>query len=488
VVVIVACLLALAVVVALDVLTPQRLVAAILLNIPIALSGLAYSRRFTVAVTLGALVANGVAGALNAQNEGAFDSTSLLNRALLAASFVLVGWLTTTLSQTTSRLDAAREQGARARSERDRERVAAVSQQPSLAAALERAAQVLTEALGARGAVLALGGTSAFGAPRGAYPASLPSWSTDSGLPPRLVGDALAQPVLSDAPGEYGLNANRALVGGVAWDGGAPVLVAVLEPDPGALPAFAALLPALRDALARSALAERLALGRAELERRADVIRDLVYAFSHDLRTPITANVFNMRLALEGAFGTLPADYRATLEHGIEANNDLLDLADSLLLLARLESEEPVPGFETFSLEAAARSSAARFHGARFVWQVSGDTTVRARAPDVRRVVQNLLDNAVRHSPPDAEIEVHLAREAQTVRLEVWDRGPGVPSDLEPRLFQRFSTGKAGGGTGLGLYLARRVAQAHGGRVGYHRRVGDSGSVFWLELPAAVSA
>ncbi len=470
---------------ALDVLTPQRLVAAILLNIPIALSGLAYQRRLTLALVAGAIVADVLAGVLNAQSEAGFDNISLLNRTLLAASFALVGAMTVMLSQTSSRLSDSRVQAQRVRRERDRERIAGVSQERTLGAALTRASEVLLEAFSATGVVLSVGGSSVFGAARAALPASLPAWTSGSAIPPRLLGEAPPAVITADAPSEYGLNANRAVIGGLSWGHRAPVLIALLEPDEDASDALEELLPALRDALERVELGERLEFGRNELERRALVIRDLVYAFSHDLRTPITANALNMKLALEGAFGELPLSYRDTLKNGIEANNDLLELADSLLILARLESGEAPAQREVFSLETAARSSAARLPSStRLEWQVSGDSNVLGNAADLRRVIQNLLENAAKFAPADSSIEISLERKDDTVRLEIADSGAGVALQLEPRLFQRFSSGKAGGGTGLGLYLARRILETHGGRIGYHPRVGG-GSVFWIELPAA---
>lgn len=471
---------------ALDVLTPQRLVAAILLNIPIALSGLAYQRRLTLALVAGAIVADVLAGVLNAQSESGFDNISLLNRTLLAASFALVGAMTVMLSQTSSRLDESRVQAQRVRRERDRERIAGVSQEHTLPAALARASEVLLEAFAARGVVLSVGGSSVFGAGRAASPASLPAWIGGSPIPPRLLGEAPKVVITTDAPSEYGLNANRAVIGGLSWGHRAPVLIALLEPADDAPEALEELLPSLRDALERVELGERLEAGRNELERRAGVIRDLVYAFSHDLRTPITANALNMKLALEGAYGELPQGYRDTLKNGIEANTDLLELADSLLVLARLESGEAPAQREVFSLEAAARSSAARLpNTTKLEWQVSGDSSVLGSPADLRRVVQNLLENAAKFAPADSSVSVTLERHADTMRLEVADSGAGVATSLEPRLFQRFSSGKAGGGTGLGLYLARRILETHGGRIGYHPRVAG-GSVFWLELPAAL--
>ena len=481
------CIVMLIGVFALDVLTPQRLVAAILLNIPIALSGLAYDRRLTLGLVIAAILADIVAGILNAQSEAGFDTISLVNRALLAASFALVGAMTVMLSQTSSRLDATREQAQRVRRERDRERIAGVSQERTLGGALTRASEVLLEAFGAAGVVLSVGGSSVFGAARAAFPASLPAWTSGSAIPPRLLGEAPLTVITTDAPSEYGLNANRAVIGGLSWGHRAPVLIALLEPDFEAATMLEELLPALRDALERVELGERLEAGRNELERRAGVIRDLVYAFSHDLRTPITANAVNMKLALEGAFGELPQLYRDTLKNGIEANTDLLELADSLLVLARLESGEAPAQREVFSLEAAAVSSAARLPPAtKLEWRVNGDSSVLGSPADLRRVLQNLLENAAKFAPTDSSILISLERQADTVRLEVADSGAGVATSLEPRLFQRFSSGKAGGGTGLGLYLARRILETHGGRIGYHPRVGG-GSVFWLELPAVLT-
>ena len=484
-VVTVTCVVMLVAIFALDVLTPQRLVAAILLNIPIALSGLAYQRRLTLGLVVSAIVADIIAGVLNARNEAGFDMISLINRALLAASFALVGAMTVMLSQTSSRLEAARVQAQRVRRERDRERVAGVSQERTLLAALTRASEVLLEAFAAPGVVLSVGGSSVFGTARAASPASLPAWMSGSPIPPRLLGEAPKAVITTDAPSEYGLNANRAVIGGLSWGHRAPVLIALLEPLKDAPDALEELLPALRDALERVELGERLEAGRNELERRAGVIRDLVYAFSHDLRTPITANAMNMKLALEGAFGELPQAYRDTLKNGIEANTDLPELADSLLVLARLESGESPTQREIFSLEAAARSSAARLPNTKLTWHVSGDSSVLGNAADLRRVIQNLLENAAKFAPANSSITVSLERKDDVVRLEVADSGAGVATSLEPRLFQRFSSGKAGGGTGLGLHLARRILETNGGRIGYHPRVGG-GSVFWLELPAAI--
>jgi signal transduction histidine kinase len=463
----------------LDFLTPQRLVVAILLNIPIALSGLTLKRRFIVGMVLAALTANAFVGWHNATTEGGLDSNSLL-----AASFLLVGVMTIQLTQFSSRLELAKLEEQRLRRERDRERLMAIGQASSVESAIQQAAQVLCECCEARAAVLCSSNLTTFAAPRASFPSSLTAWAIGATLPQQLHGAPPLEPLQTDNPAQYALSANHATLAGFEWAGHAPMLLALLEPQH--TEHLRDLLPTLRAALERAELTERLAKNRHELERRSEVIRDLVYAFSHDLRTPLVANGVNMRLALEGAFGELPADYCRTLQNGIEANEDLLGLADSLLLVAKFESDispvSPVP----VDLENAARSSAARLPHRQFAWQVAGQPEVLGSPADLRRVVQNLLENAAKYSPENAPIEVLLRADHDTVRLEVADRGQGVPTELEPRLFLRFSSGKVGGGTGLGLYLAKRICQAHGGRIGYHPRVGG-GSVFWLEFPKAVA-
>ncbi len=100
----------------------------------------------------------------------------------------------------------------------------------------------------------------------------------------------------------------------------------------------------------------------------------------------------------------------------------------------------------------------------------------------------NLLDNAVRHTPPDGKVGVGALREDGTVRIEVWDTGPGFPAAFLPRAFEPFARPDDGrarddGGTGLGLAIVRAVAECHGGNVQASNRPGGGASVV-LVLPA----
>ena len=483
-----ACLTMFVTFVTIDVLTPQRMVIAILLNIPIALSGLAFSKRLTTSMVVGALLANALSGYLNANHEGGFDSISLTNRALLSVSFILVGWMTFALSLISSRLGVVQLEESRARREQDRERVlSAINSENQLETALSSLAQSLTLALGARGVVLASLDVEHFGSLRVAYPNELSAWAVGVKLPAKLLGSGLTGVLVSDTANEFGLTANRVLVSSLRWANRKPLSMAVLEPSLDAKDLLENLLPDITTALERVELNERLELNRVELERRSSVIRDLVYAFSHDLRTPLVANGINMRLALEGAFGEISEEYKRTLNNGMQANEDVLKLADTLLLVARYEGGEIRAQEEAVNLEHEARAVAVRLEsfmlerGLKILWKISATGIVRGSASDLRRVIQNLLENAVRHSPANSSLEVQIEQKAGHLRLEIADTGSGVAVDLEPRLFTRFAGGRAGGGSGLGLYLSKRIIESHGGRIGHHPRVGG-GSVFWFEL------
>lgn len=110
-------------------------------------------------------------------------------------------------------------------------------------------------------------------------------------------------------------------------------------------------------------------------------------------------------------------------------------------------------------------------------------TRVIADQSRLERVVFNLVDNALRHSPADSEVLVRVQEKEKAVRVSVKDRGPGVENHLVPRLFGKFSQGASNyGKAGLGLYFCRITVEGWGGNVGYRPRKGG-GSIFEFELP-----
>ena len=224
-------------------------------------------------------------------------------------------------------------------------------------------------------------------------------------------------------------------------------------------------VPPTRDELSRLAVTMNGMLDRLEESQQRQ--QRLVADASHELQTPLAAIRSQVEVALAHPEGT---DW-AALARGVLEDADRTErLVRDLLFLARHDEQGPAPAtaaaldLDDLVLEEAAR---VRARG-----RVEVDTTgvsaapVLGRADDLRRLVANLLDNAVRHAA--SRVTVTLATVAGRVRLEVADDGPGVPPGERERIFERFhrtdaSRTRESGGTGLGLPISRALAEQHGG-------------------------
>jgi two-component system sensor histidine kinase MprB len=218
----------------------------------------------------------------------------------------------------------------------------------------------------------------------------------------------------------------------------------------------------------------------AALEESVGRQRRLVADASHELRTPLTAARTNVDLLREGK---LPEDekHRALDEASIELDS-LTSLVSDLVELARGEERKlRVEDLQLDELvEGVVERAKSRAPHAIFVSSLT-PTKVRADPVLLERAVSNLLDNAVKYSPPGAPIEVSV-REGEVV---VADHGPGVAEEDLPRIFDRFyraAAARSKPGAGLGLAIVREAAEAHGGHASVESSSG--GALFRLTLPA----
>jgi len=237
----------------------------------------------------------------------------------------------------------------------------------------------------------------------------------------------------------------------------------------------------------RAELIERVAREAAEQGRRASA-EELIMVLAHDLRTPLTPlrgylDLWRKAARREGRPREEGYAAQATaaverLEHMIA---DLLDagrLGQGIFALAT----QPV------DLADLARETADALRAPTSYIRVEApnDLVLRGDAARLRQTLENLLGNALAHAPQGALVTVRAETECRAdgtwAVLRVRDTGPGIAPALLPTLFDRFARGSTSTGLGLGLYLARGIAEAHGGTLTVESRVGD-GTTFRLALP-----
>lgn len=213
--------------------------------------------------------------------------------------------------------------------------------------------------------------------------------------------------------------------------------------------------------------------------------RDLIATVSHELRTPLTA----MTALLENlADGVVPADGEH-LGQALDQAERLGRLVDDLLQLSRLEAgvvdlERTGVGLRRLVEESVAQVAAAGRPGS-FEVRVPDDLVVPADQARLRQLLVNVLDNAGRHAPADSAVRITAGAPTATHWwLEVTDEGRGVAPEERERVFDRFGTDGAGG-TGLGLAVARWVAQLHGGTLRFLDPASGRGARLRLEVPLA---
>jgi two-component system sensor histidine kinase KdpD len=246
------------------------------------------------------------------------------------------------------------------------------------------------------------------------------------------------------------------------------------------LPALAALLAVAID---RSGL-EREAL-EAETLRRSDLVKTaLLRAVSHDLRSPLTG-ITTAVGALRNESLVFSAEDRRELLDTIAVDAERLGrLVGDLLDLSRLEAGGAEPEREIWALDELIRETVGDLGETERIDVAGESPLVNVDAVQIRRVLANLLENALKFSPPSAPVHVRITATRQEAIVRIVDQGPGISERELERIFEPFYRGERGSGAGLGLAIARGFAAANDGRVWAESRPGQ-GATFALALPVA---
>ncbi len=260
-------------------------------------------------------------------------------------------------------------------------------------------------------------------------------------------------------------------------------------------------LPVLADA---APLGRLLVLQDVTEQRRLEQMRDdLVHSLVHDLRNPLAAIALSLQLLEVKTADDLSPDLRRTLANARNSTFVMSDLVDNILDMSRLESgqmplrREAVPMADLVTRVLRTQSLLASYKDLALESDVSPALSdAWADAGMIERVLQNLLRNAIKFTPPGGWVRVAAGQgdggrdsvAPRYVWVTVADNGPGIPAEVQGRLFQKFAAGQQmERGSGIGLAFCKLAVEAHGGRITVESEP-ERGTAFTFTLPIAPGA
>ena len=247
-----------------------------------------------------------------------------------------------------------------------------------------------------------------------------------------------------------------------------------------------------RDVTRVHALFQELELARREAQQSSEAKSVFLASMSHELRTPLNAIIGFAQILEMGVPVPLDPSQKEAVGHILGSGRHLHALINEVLDLARIESGRLDLAIADMALEPTLEEAVAIIRPAATARQIvvrhscPSGIVVRADAIRLRQILLNLLSNAVKYNREGGMAVVSCVMMAEVVRITVVDTGAGIPEDRRAHLFQPFqrlgAERTATEGTGIGLVISRKLAEAMRGRIGFESEVGV-GSRFWLDLP-----
>ena len=227
---------------------------------------------------------------------------------------------------------------------------------------------------------------------------------------------------------------------------------------------------------------------RADTEAMLDRQREFVADASHELRTPLTSVLANLELLAE----ELAGEQAETANAALRSTKRMRRLVGDLLLLARADAKRVQPHRST-DLADVLMEAAGELGPVAEDHELSIEATpavVPGVRDDLHRLTLNLIENALRHTPPGTHVRARTGTDDGLATMIVEDDGPGVPPELQRRMFERFVRGgrDGGRGSGLGLAIVRAVAESHNGSVTLELPEGGKGTRFVIRIPTGEQA
>ena len=222
---------------------------------------------------------------------------------------------------------------------------------------------------------------------------------------------------------------------------------------------------------------------------------EFVSISAHQLRTPLSAIKWTLRMLLDGDLGSISEKQKEFLEKTYKSNERMITLINDLLNVTRIEEGRYIFKVFLFDIEEICQAIVDSFQerakqkNLKLVFEKPEEKLPKIRLDNekISLAIQNLVENAIRYTPANGEVTVSLRRANMSIELCIRDTGIGIPNDQLDRVFSKFFRGANvmridTEGTGLGLYIAKNIIEAHKGRIWFESKE-DEGSTFCFKLP-----
>lgn len=229
------------------------------------------------------------------------------------------------------------------------------------------------------------------------------------------------------------------------------------------------------------------------LEKSVNKIRQFSGDVSHELRTPLTIIRGEIEVLLRKK--RTEKEYMKTLKSALEESSRMEKIIDDLLFLSRAEALDKSKFNKMVLLDEIVanivkiRNQSAKSKGLTLVAEDVKPVKIKGNKELLERMITNVIDNAIRYTPSEGRIDVHLTENQNTVHLEICDTGIGIPDDSLPHIFDRFfvvdkSRSRETGGAGLGLSIVKWIADNHGAEIEVMSKE-NQGTSFIIKFPSA---
>ncbi len=224
---------------------------------------------------------------------------------------------------------------------------------------------------------------------------------------------------------------------------------------------------------------------------------EFVSIAAHQLRTPISAIKWTLRMILDGDLGPVTDEQKDFLAKTYQSNERMINLINDLLNVTRIEEGRHLYNLVWLNLEDIIASLVLTYVGIlkqkklNIEFKKPGQKLpqVKVDVEKIKLVISNLIENAIKYTPAGGDIDVAIAAEDGNVKVSVRDTGMGILKEQQKRIFTKYFRGSNAirmetEGTGLGLFIAKNIVETHGGKIGFTSEEGR-GSTFYFTLPAA---